>query len=172
MNKQALSAQIGAMMNALGFSANFSGAGMEAWRKQSANGYITISARYDEARALPGGQSRRASSLTTVVGCHFPPRAAGTLRLDSSSLMARAVVWPTALSSLMVGARLLAYKSAALLFDAAPWPPRLRGSGLGPSIEPIALPFYAHRGNLVLAHEACWLELCDLSQRRQIYGLR
>src|ERR1700676_5550753 len=35
--------------------------------------------RYDEARALPGGQSRRASTLTTVVRCHFPPRAVGTL---------------------------------------------------------------------------------------------
>jgi len=31
-------------MNALGFSADLSGASMEAWRKQSAHGYITISA--------------------------------------------------------------------------------------------------------------------------------
>jgi hypothetical protein len=52
MNKQALSAQIGAKMNALGFSADFSGAGMEAWRKQSANGYITISAHDNDAKPL------------------------------------------------------------------------------------------------------------------------
>ena len=118
--------------------------------------------------ALLGGQSRRASSLTTVVGCHFPPRAAGILRLDSSSLMARGVVCPVALSSLMVGARLLAYKSAALLFDAAPWPPRLRGAGLGPSTEPIALSSCAHIGSLMPAQRACWSELCDLFQRQPI----
>ena len=113
-------------------------------------------------------QSRRASSLTTVVGCHFPPRAAGILRLDSSLLMARGVVCPAALSSLMVGARLLAYKFAALLFDAAPWPPRLRGAGLGPSTEPIALSSCAHIGSLMPAQRACWLELCDLFQRQPI----
>jgi hypothetical protein len=52
MNKQALSAHIGSKMNALGFSADFTGAGMEAWKKQSANGYMTISAHDTEANPL------------------------------------------------------------------------------------------------------------------------
>jgi hypothetical protein len=50
MNKQALSAHIGSKMNALGFSADFAGVSMEAWRKQSANGYITISAHDTDAK--------------------------------------------------------------------------------------------------------------------------
>jgi hypothetical protein len=52
MNKQALSAHIGSKMNALGFSADFTGASMEAWKKQSANGYMTISAHDTEAKPL------------------------------------------------------------------------------------------------------------------------
>jgi DNA-binding response OmpR family regulator len=39
-------------MNALGFSADFTGASMEAWKKQSANGYMTISAHDTEAKPL------------------------------------------------------------------------------------------------------------------------
>jgi hypothetical protein len=50
MNKQALSAHIGAKMNALGFSTDFTGDGMEAWKKQSADGYMTISAHEPCAR--------------------------------------------------------------------------------------------------------------------------
>jgi hypothetical protein len=52
MNKQALSAHIGSKMNALGFSADFTGASMEAWKKPSASGYITISAHDIEAKPL------------------------------------------------------------------------------------------------------------------------
>jgi hypothetical protein len=52
MNKQALSAHIGSKMNALGFSADFTGASMEALKKQSANGYVTISAHDTEAKPL------------------------------------------------------------------------------------------------------------------------
>jgi hypothetical protein len=48
MNKQALSAHLGSKMNALGFSADFTGASMEAWKKQSAN---------DDQRTRYGGEA-------------------------------------------------------------------------------------------------------------------
>jgi hypothetical protein len=48
-------------MNALGFSADFSGARMEAWRKQSANGYITISAHDTDAKPLFPDNNLRAA---------------------------------------------------------------------------------------------------------------
>jgi hypothetical protein len=52
MTKRDLSAHIGSKMNALGFIADFSGATMETWRKQSASGYITISAHDTDAKPL------------------------------------------------------------------------------------------------------------------------
>jgi hypothetical protein len=52
VNKQALPAYIGSKMNALGFSADFTSAGIETWKKQSANGHITIEAHDTHAKPL------------------------------------------------------------------------------------------------------------------------
>ena len=52
VNKQALPAHIGSKMNALGFSADFTSAGIETWKKQSTNGHTTIGAHDTSARPL------------------------------------------------------------------------------------------------------------------------
>ena len=52
LSKQALPAHIGSMMNALGFSADFTSAGIETWKKQSANGHTTIRAHDTDAKPL------------------------------------------------------------------------------------------------------------------------
>jgi hypothetical protein len=52
VNKQALPAHIGSKMNALGFSADFTCAGIETWKKQSANGHTTIGAHDTDAKPL------------------------------------------------------------------------------------------------------------------------
>ena len=52
MNRQNLPAHICSKMNELGFAADFMDASMEAWRKQSATGYIMISAHDTVARPL------------------------------------------------------------------------------------------------------------------------
>jgi hypothetical protein len=52
LNKQALPAHIGSKMNALGFSADFTSAGIETWKKQSANGHTTIGAHDTDAEPL------------------------------------------------------------------------------------------------------------------------
>jgi hypothetical protein len=52
VNKQALPAHIGSKMNALGFSADFTSAGVETWKKQSANGHTTIGAHDTAAKPL------------------------------------------------------------------------------------------------------------------------
>ena len=52
MNRQNLPAHICSKMNELGFAADFMDASMEAWKKQSATGYIMISAHDTGARPL------------------------------------------------------------------------------------------------------------------------
>ena len=52
MNSQNIPAQIGAKMNALGYSADFMDASTEAWKKQNATGYVTISAHDTGVRPL------------------------------------------------------------------------------------------------------------------------
>jgi len=52
MNRQNLPAHIGPKMDALGFTAGFMDASVEAWKKQSATGYIMPSAHDTGARPL------------------------------------------------------------------------------------------------------------------------
>jgi GT2 family glycosyltransferase len=52
MNRQNLPAHICSKMNDLGFAADFMDASGEAWKKQSATGYIVISAHDTSARPL------------------------------------------------------------------------------------------------------------------------
>ena len=52
MNRQKFPAQIGSKMNALGYTADFMDASTQAWKKQSATGYVTISAHDTGASPL------------------------------------------------------------------------------------------------------------------------
>jgi len=61
VNKQALPAHIGSKMNALGFSADFTSAGIETWKKQSTNGHTTIGAHDMAAKPLFPANNLRAA---------------------------------------------------------------------------------------------------------------
>src|SRR5258708_3018443 len=52
MTKRELSAHIGSKMNPLGFTPAFIDPSMEAWKEQSANGYMMISAHDTSAKPL------------------------------------------------------------------------------------------------------------------------
>jgi hypothetical protein len=79
-------------------------------------------------------RSRRRSILTTVVRCHLPPAAPGIPLRFNSSASSRRETMPAAMSVRMVGSKVRARVSAALLIANAPCTP-LCGDEVFPRIS-------------------------------------